>query len=72
MVSDLKGGTNLTPLCPYLKTVGSGIPGSAPRLKPVNEKKKKKKLKDTGLNFRIAPRKADSNPSIGTKCGLWG
>lgn len=41
-IYDLTGNTNLQPACPYLKTVGSGIPGSAPRLKPVNQKQKER------------------------------
>lgn len=37
--------------CIYLNTVGSGIPGSAPRLKPLN-KKHKEDFKHTGLHFK--------------------
>lgn len=37
---DLTGSTNVKSKCPYLKTVGSGIPGSAPRLKPAKQNHK--------------------------------
>lgn len=56
-IYDLTGSTTLKPNCSYLKTVGSGIPGSAPRLKPVSWKQKEE-LNHTDLYLRKQPRNA--------------
>lgn len=47
----LTGSANLNTISPHLKTVGSGIPGSAPRLKPANQNTDG--FEHTGLYLRI-------------------
>lgn len=47
----LTGSANLDTISPHLKTVGSGIPGSAPRLKPANQNTDG--FEHTGLYLRI-------------------